>query len=101
MEDRAIVASLMNQVQRLLRSAFFIFLPWLIMTIWFMAPLRDASSKEIFYRNYYPNVGVTENEPLRDYRYYEIKPKKKETWTLIIPDCSLLMDSYDKAEYAK
>lgn len=38
------------------------------------------------YRKYYPNGDVTENEPLRDYRYYEIKPKKKEPWKPIIPD---------------
>lgn len=38
------------------------------------------------YRDYYPNGDVTENEPLRDYRYYEIKPKKKEPWKPIIPD---------------
>ena len=38
------------------------------------------------YRYYYPNGDVTENEPLRDYRYYEIKPKKKEPWKPIIPD---------------
>ncbi|MFM5523791.1 hypothetical protein [Aeromonas jandaei] len=38
------------------------------------------------YRYYYPNGDITENEPLRDYRYYEIKPKKKEPWKPIIPD---------------
>lgn len=38
------------------------------------------------YRYYYPNGDITENEPLRDYRYYEIKPKKKEPWKQIIPD---------------
>ncbi|MFM5523790.1 hypothetical protein [Aeromonas jandaei] len=38
------------------------------------------------YRDYYPNGDVTENEPLRDYRYYEIKTKKKEPWKPIIPD---------------
>jgi hypothetical protein len=38
------------------------------------------------YRYYYPNGDITENEPLRDYRYYEIKPKKKEPWRPIIPD---------------
>ncbi|RQM70514.1 hypothetical protein EHZ47_21845 [Aeromonas jandaei] len=40
----------------------------------------------LIYRKYYPNGDVTENEPLRGYRYYEIKPKKKEPWTPIIPD---------------
>ncbi|MGL5661248.1 MAG: hypothetical protein ACRDCX_08525 [Aeromonas sp.] len=38
------------------------------------------------YRYYYPNGDVTENEPLRNYRYYEIKPKKKQPWKPIIPD---------------
>ncbi|WP_368195531.1 hypothetical protein [Aeromonas sp. R2-2] len=38
------------------------------------------------YRDYYPNGDITENEPLRGYRYYEIKPKKKEPWRPIIPD---------------
>ncbi|MFM5186335.1 hypothetical protein ACEUAF_21880 [Aeromonas veronii] len=38
------------------------------------------------FRKYYPNGDVTENEPLRDYRYYEIKTKKKEPWKPIIPD---------------
>ncbi|MBR7627710.1 hypothetical protein KAT72_01340 [Aeromonas popoffii] len=38
------------------------------------------------YRDYYPNGDITENEPLRGYRYYEIKPKKKEPWKPIIPD---------------
>ncbi|MDO4687511.1 MAG: hypothetical protein ACRCYD_13595 [Plesiomonas sp.] len=41
---------------------------------------------DLIYRKYYPNGDVTENEPLRDYRYYEIKPKKKEPWNPIIPD---------------
>lgn len=38
------------------------------------------------YRENYPNGDVTENKPLRDYRYYEITPKKKEPWKPIIPD---------------
>ncbi|MCS3770357.1 hypothetical protein HNP12_004497 [Aeromonas hydrophila] len=38
------------------------------------------------YRYYYPNGDITENEPLRGYRYYEIKPKKKDPWKPIIPD---------------
>lgn len=38
------------------------------------------------YRYYYPNGDITENEPLRGYRYYEIKPKKKEPWKPTIPD---------------
>ncbi|MGL4770407.1 MAG: hypothetical protein ACRCXW_05645 [Plesiomonas shigelloides] len=42
---------------------------------------------DLIYRKYYPNGDVTENEPLRDYRYYEIKnePKKKNWWD-DIPD---------------
>ncbi|RQM70515.1 hypothetical protein EHZ47_21850 [Aeromonas jandaei] len=39
------------------------------------------------YRDYYPNGDVAENEPLRDYRYYDKKnePKKKNWWD-DIPD---------------
>ena len=39
------------------------------------------------YREYYPNGDVTENEPLRDYRYYEKKNElKKKNWWDDIPD---------------
>ncbi|MGL5490349.1 MAG: hypothetical protein ACRDC6_29445 [Shewanella sp.] len=48
----------------------------------------EGSQVEDNFVNYfrYPNGDVTENEPLREYRYYEKKPVKKKPWNFTPPD---------------